>query len=707
MTEYSDIVPELAPCFLMSPDSVAWFIPPGSITYYMVVFDEASQIEAAESIGALGRARSVIVVVDTRQMPPSQFGGRSAPDLDVKPDTDEEAVLEDLESILSEGVESNLQRLYLECHYRSRHKALIPFSNHHLYENRLTTFPSPAGPDATPISWHRLDVHFDRTSKGELLRTNVVGAEAIVADILQRVHGAATEHESIGVVTLNVQQQAMIVRLLEETGDERVKALLEDEGEGGLIVRNLESVQGDERDVTMLSIAFSPPTVVADDGSEARGRLPLHFGPLINKGDERRLNVAVTRARSEVVVYCSFDLEEMRLKGNSALGLQLLRTYLLDARDGNARSGDLVGRAPTPPDLHRGELADALRERGLKVRENVGLSDFRSDLAVGRAEDDDWSVAVLLDGPGWATRATGYDRDALPASVPHGAMGWRRVERVWFPMWLNARDEVLADIERAVELAVIPPEVDVLPEAELSPRPDPSAEQRPQLAESAESSEPAVHGTAAPSLAAAFDGAGQTREHQKTEPVSPPSQPELVALGGQEVLDQLDDRASRQLVEHAIADSLKIPTPMAAQPFAKTVAARFGYSRLTQARAETILALVPRELHRKDSLGEFIWPSELDAATWAGYVTAEEPGGARPVDQVAPEEITNAMVDLVRQGLEISEDELMRLTVDVFGSKRLTAGVRSRLEEIINRTVTAGKLERAGDSLRLPSGSEA
>ena len=183
---------------------------------------------------------------------PSQFGGCSAPDPDVEPDTAEEAALEDLESILSECVESNLQRPYLECHYRSRHEALISFSNHHFYENRLTTFPSPAGPDATPISCIGLTV---------------------TSDILRRIHDPATAHENIGVVTLNAQQQALIVRLLEESGDERVKGLLEDDREGGLIVRNLVSVQGDESDVIMLSIAFSPPTVVAVDGSKTRGRL--------------------------------------------------------------------------------------------------------------------------------------------------------------------------------------------------------------------------------------------------------------------------------------------------------------------------------------------------------------------------------------------------------------------------------------------------
>ena len=176
-------------------------------------------------------------------------------------------------------------------------------------------------------------------------------------------------------------------------------------------------------------------------------------------------------------------------------------------------------------------------------------------------------MAVLLDGPGWATRSTVYDRDALPASVLHGAMGWRRVERVWFPMWLNARDEVLADIERAVELAVSPPEVDALPEPELTPPSDPSTrDQQPQLVEATGSSKPEVRGAATASLAAASAVAGLTAERPTPAPAPPPPQAELPLLGGQEVLDHLDDRGSRRLVEQAVADSLKIPAPMAAQP---------------------------------------------------------------------------------------------------------------------------------------------
>jgi hypothetical protein len=455
ITDYGDILPDLTPCFLMSPDSVARFIPPGSITFDLVVFDEASQIEVAQAIGAMGRAKATVIVGDSRQMPPSRFGGGGLadPDLESTLDDTDETLYEDLESILSECVESNLPRLYLECHYRSHHEALIAFSNHHFYEDRLTTFPSPIGPRDAPVRWVRVDGRFDRQAKDEELRTNRVEAQAVVDEIVRRVNDPSTGGHNIAVVTLNAPQQQLILRLLDACGDERVRAMLDDESEHGLIVRNLESVQGDERDVVMLSVGFAPPVETKADGVEVRGRLALNFGPLNKRGGERRLNVAVTRARDEMLVFCSFDPEEMRTSESSSVGIQLLKAYLSAAMAGPQRSGDQVQRTPTAPDLHRTAIATALRERGLRVQENVGLSSFRIDIAVAGPDDDEWLVAVLLDGPGWAARRTVFDRDALPSTVLRNAMGWARVERIWFPSWTQEPDAVLARIERAVSEA--------------------------------------------------------------------------------------------------------------------------------------------------------------------------------------------------------------------------------------------------------------
>lgn len=172
-------------------------------------------------------------------------------------------------------------------------------------------------------------------------------------------------------------------RTLEQSGNERVRELLDLTTADGLLVQNLENVQGDERDVMILSIGFSAQPVGGENGPSARQRVPMNFGPLNQKGGERRLNVSVTRAREEVTVFCSFDPDDMTVGPESPAGIRLLQSYLAAARDGAERAGDIVGRTPTPPDHHRAEVATALRARGWEVAEDVGLSEFRVDLCVG------------------------------------------------------------------------------------------------------------------------------------------------------------------------------------------------------------------------------------------------------------------------------------------------------------------------------------
>lgn len=172
-------------------------------------------------------------------------------------------------------------------------------------------------------------------------------------------------------------------RTLEQSGNERVRELLDLTTADGLLVQNLENVQGDERDVMIRSIGFSAQPVGGENGPSARQRVPMNFGPLNQKGGERRLNVSVTRAREEVMVFCSFDPDDMTVGPESPAGIRLLQSYLAAARDGAERAGDIVGRTPTPPDHHRAEVATALRARGWDVAEDVGWSKFRVDLCVG------------------------------------------------------------------------------------------------------------------------------------------------------------------------------------------------------------------------------------------------------------------------------------------------------------------------------------
>src|SRR3954470_8363731 len=474
LAQYGELITQVMPCVLVSPDSVARFFPAAAGQFALVVFDEASQIRVADAVGALGRARAAVVVGDSKQMPPTSFaepssGGDESSDFP-------ETTVEDEESILSECVQARVPRQWLSWHYRSQDESLIAFSNNQYYENRLSSFPAPthgrasAEPDGRGVSLVRVPGTFHRTNAGRLLRTNPIEAKAIVAEIRRRFdlvpkYGDGSDVvPSIGVVTFNAQQRAYIEALLRDADDDRLAAALDRADGEGLFVKNLENVQGDERDVVFFSTGFSP---------NARGELPLNFGPLNRMGGERRLNVAITRARRQVVVFSSFDPEQLRAEETSSVGIKHLRAYLDLAAQGtdvlprDARSAAVVDR-------HREEIAAALRDRGLVVRTDVGLSDFKVDLSVSRQSDPSTPLmAVLLDGPAWARRRTVGDRDGLPVEVLGEMLRWPAVERVWLPTWLADRNAVLDGLVAAVDAAAPVQEVAVRSaESELEPEYD-------------------------------------------------------------------------------------------------------------------------------------------------------------------------------------------------------------------------------------------
>ncbi len=738
MEDYGRYVGDLTPCFLMSPDSVARFLPPGSIEFDLVVFDEASQIEVPRAIGALGRSKAAIVVGDTRQMPPSKFGATGASEDD---DGSLDTVI-DLESLLDECKESRLPTLTLQCHYRSKDEALIAFSNHHFYEDQLTTFPAPGRPGKSSVTWRRIDGRFRRSGMrvpDEMspddwpTGTNRVEADAVVAEIVRRIEEfdrrqaasaapASTPGPSIGVVTSNIQQRDLIRDLLERCGNDRVRELLELTTADGLLVQNLENVQGDERDVMLMSIGFSSEPVSASDGSTTRSKLPMNFGPLNQKGGERRLNVAVTRAREEVMVFCSFDPEDMTVGPESPAGIRLLQSYLAAARDGVDKAGDIVGRTPMPPDLHRAEIATALRERGLDVVEDVGLSRFRIDLCVGTTSDQRasqrlprHSVAVLLDGPRWAAGKTVFDRDLLPRSILT-AMGWLDIVRVWLPSWLYDRDEVLDTIDAAVRAA----EARALDELTKVPPPLPPVADIP-LATSLEN----LGAPARPAFAAAVEitDAATTPAVSAAAPAPPgpaPSDPaadhgspldifgtdlptygsglSLDGLGPKELLDRLDDPTAATQVRSVLSQLADQLGPIEIDELCRLTARGFGLSRVRTDRVTAIKALIPSDRTiTTTALGQFVWPNGVDPTSWRGF-RRNDGDLSRKVTEMAPDEILNAMRVCVDIGQAVGIKELFELTAGLFGHERLTAPIRERLDAALQMGVAVGALHDLGDS---------
>ncbi len=332
MDNYGDLITQILPCTLMSPDSVARFFPAQQGIFDIVVFDEASQIRVADAVGAMGRSKSVVVVGDSKQMPPTSFAEVNA-SLEDEDEYNPDVVFDE-ESILTECVQAQVPRQWLSWHYRSQDESLIAFSNRQYYDGRLASFPAPLHAATSSVAGHgislvRVNGVFDRAGRGKTLRTNRVEAERIVTDIRQRFWASGDAAPSLGVITFNAQQRDLIENLLRDTADERLLQALDEPD--GLFVKNLENVQGDERDTILFSVAFS-----AND----KGVVPLNFGPLSKPGGERRLNVAVTRARREVVLYASFDPQVFACRRDHAGWHQTSQGL---SRDGCLRCGGDLG----------------------------------------------------------------------------------------------------------------------------------------------------------------------------------------------------------------------------------------------------------------------------------------------------------------------------------------------------------------------------
>ncbi|MCF6743994.1 DUF4011 domain-containing protein [Blastococcus sp. KM273128] len=691
LAQYGELVTAVMPCVLVSPDSVARFFPAKAGQFDLVVFDEASQIRVADAIGALGRARAAVVVGDSKQMPPTSFLEPTAPASEDSVEVVETAV-EDEESILGECVQARVPRHWLSWHYRSQDESLIAFSNAQYYDSRLSSFPAPthgraaADADGRGVSLVRVPGTFHRSGAGRLLRTNPIEAKAIVAEIRRRFDAVPQWDgidavPSIGVVTFNAQQRSYIEALLRDADDDRLAAALDRTDGEGLFVKNLENVQGDERDVVFFSTGFSPT---------ADGTLPLNFGPLNRQGGERRLNVAITRARRQVVVFSSFDPAQLRAEETSSVGIKHLRAYLDMAEQGT----DVLPRSPRSAavvDRHREQIAAGLRERGLVVRTDVGLSEFRVDLSVSRAADPATPLmAVLLDGPAWARRGTVGDRDGLPPEVLGDMLRWPVVQRVWLPAWLADPTPVLDRLVAAVDAAPAPSRAAVAP----VPLPTAAVESFKGVAALRSSvtsmAVPAVTARPAPKPAAAAKPAAAPVLEGET-----PFVPWIPKTAGEKsVLDELPVSKAARAVRRVMVAGIKAEGPIHVDRLAKLTVGAFGLNRATEARKQVLLSLLPPSAVD----GDHLWPEGVDRATWTGF-RRQVSSTDRPIEHVAPEEIANAMAALCRAAAGMRREELLTATATVFGYKRRAASATPVLEKALAAALDAGRLTESADGL--------
>lgn len=436
-----EFVQRIKPCFLMSPLSVSTFLtrdpnrPDEAIHFDVVVFDEASQIFPQDAIGAIYRADQLIVVGDSKQMPPSDFFNSS---IDMEDGDEESGDVTDFESIL-DICSASMKSLQLRWHYRSRSEQLIAFSNKNFYDGNLVTFPSSKA-DAPGIGVDYY--HVDGVYKSQ---TNRKEAERVV-DLIYR-HIEEYPDRSLGVVAFSAKQQNLIDRLLSKKRQDTPEKefFFRDDGEEPFFVKNLETVQGDERDTIIFSVAY---------GRDSQGRLIHNFGPLNRTGGERRLNVAVTRAKYNIQLVSSMHYTDIDLKRTGSEGARLLREYLDYAENGDIAlertiSVNQFEQFDSEFEL---EVCDFLRSKGYCVDPQVGCSGFRIDLGLKLPDSSDYVLAIECDGATYHSSKNARDRDRLRQEILE-RMGWK-FYRIWSTDWFRnksvAQDRLLKAVEEAV-----------------------------------------------------------------------------------------------------------------------------------------------------------------------------------------------------------------------------------------------------------------
>lgn len=411
----TELVTQLKPCFLMSPLSVSAYLDAEGPTFDTVIFDEASQIFPEDALGSIYRGKQVIIVGDSRQMPPEDFfTAMLEGDSDVYQEEDDVA---DYESVLDLACAVFPQRS-LKWHYRSRSEQLIAFSNRNFYHGKLMTFPESVRPE------HDFGVEFYRINGGVFHRkskTNPKEADAVVKLIGEHIRNHP--ERSLGVIAFSKAQQQAIESAVEKAAeeDETLRSYLYRDCPEPFFVKNLENVQGDERDTILFSIAYAK----GDDG-----KFILNFGPLNREGGQRRLNVAITRAKINMKVVSSVTADEIDVSKTQSQGVRLLREYLDYARRGGGAdvllaAGELTGMED--------EVADFLEENGIYVDRRLGSSEFKIDAAVKNREGGGYTLAVECDGKTYQSAKSVRDRERLRADAL-SRMGWSYY-RVWSVAW--------------------------------------------------------------------------------------------------------------------------------------------------------------------------------------------------------------------------------------------------------------------------------
>lgn len=630
----------------MSPISAAQYLDPRREPFDIVVFDEASQLPTCKAVGVLARGKDAVIVGDPKQMPPTSFFATNAVDED-------NLEAEDLESILDDCLALNMPQSHLLWHYRSRHESLIAFSNSQFYENKLLTFPSVNDRESKVRLIH-VDGVFDRGKT----RTNKAEAEAVVDEIKRRYKDPELSKQSLGVVTFNISQQHLIDDLLNEAcaQDAQLEKWVYG-AEEPLFIKNLENVQGDERDVILFSIGFGP---------DENGKVYMNFGPLNRDGGWRRLNVAVSRARCEMTVFATLRSEQLDLNRTKAEGVAALRSFLeyAEGRTLALEEADLQ----TKQESHDGiatAICKALKEKGYETDLSIGRSEYRIDIGVVDPKNpEEYILGILLDGNGYGTAKTTRDREIAQISVLNG-LGWK-ILRVWCMDWWDNRQKELnrilsklQEIQSGVEEAAPAPEV-VIPEDMAVKLQSNVSEPAPAMVKST------------PIYKAAIVPVKFLPSDLFTEP--------------QYIRD----------IQRKIALVIDAEAPVSQSTLVRRVVQSYGIARAgsrIQGHMGTILRKMSPKTTQQDDV-VFYWRQDQNPDAYVGFRVNGDGENRRDVRDIPVQEVANAIYTVLYEQVSMAQEDLLRETAKKLGYTRLGGNVLSQLALGIQYAESQGGITR-------------
>lgn len=624
------LLPKLCPCMLMSPLSVAQYLDPQQPPFDLVVFDEASQLPTCKAVGVLARGKNAVIVGDPKQMPPTSFFTGNTVD-------EENLEHEDLESILDDCLALNMPQSHLLWHYRSRHESLIAFSNREFYDNKLYTFPS-ADDRQSRVRLVHVDGWFDRGKT----RQNLAEAQAVVKELSRRAHDPQLAGCSVGVVTFNVQQQTLISDLLDEVckTDSQLESWAFEAAEP-LFIKNLENVQGDERDVILFSIGYGP---------DKQGKVTMNFGPLNREGGWRRLNVAVSRARREMVVFSTLQPEQINLSRTSATGVAALKDFLSYAADGSLQETAVSASESHAVHGIARDICSELAKNGWKTHCMVGHSQYRLDIGViDPAHPGQYLLGILLDGNTYRDARTTRDRELAQQAVLEG-LGWE-LHRIWTMDWLESRKKELARLlEHLQALKNKPHTAPTPPAAEPAPV---RLANKPDLVQ-------------APAKKAA------------QPPVYRATQLPVYALDADAFLEPQNQKR----IIRALADVLEREAPIRESLLIRRVTQSFGIARAGSRIQRYLMQLLSAaKLQTTTQNGErFYWTPKQDPDHYETYRVAGEGDDKRDARDLPQQEIANAAAAVLQNQIGLPEEDLVRETARLLGYTRLGTSVRPAME---------------------------